>query len=294
MSEETLMSSLTQAPDPRPRKPQRKPPPGACDTHVHLFGPSTRYRFAADSPYTSRDALPQTLFALQDTLGLSTAVIVSPGGYGRDTTMLADALAQYPGRLRGVALMPDDASSAEFARLSAIGVRGLRMISATRGGHMPHFNRDTAARAHDHGWHVQFYPHGTDIVEYADKLLALPNDIVLDHFASIPAAGGADQPAVKTVLRMLDTGRVWLKLSGPMRCTLENFPYPSVTPLAHAFVRHAPQRLVWGSDWPHVNLNDREMPNDGDLLDVLAEWVPDDAVRNRILADNANALYGFP
>jgi predicted TIM-barrel fold metal-dependent hydrolase len=152
---------------------------------------------------------------------------------------------------------------------------------------------ETASRAHEHGWHVQFYPHGTDIVEYADKLLALPNPIVLDHFASIPAAGGIDQPAMKAVFRMLDTGRVWLKLSGPMRCTSEKVPYPSVRPMAHAFVRHAPERRVWGSDWPHVNLDGREMPNDGDLLDLLLEWVPDEAIRNHILVDNASALYGF-
>ena len=92
---------------------------------------------------------------------------------------------------------------------------------------------------------------------------------------------------------MLDTGRVWVKLSGPMRCTKENYPYPEVTPLAHALVRHAPERLVWGTDWPHVNLDGREMPNDGDLLDLLAEWVPDGATRDRILVDNACALYGF-
>jgi len=268
-------------------------PPGACDTHIHLFGPSGKYPFASDSPYTSRDALPETLFELQDALGLSTAVVVSPGGYGRDYTMLADVLARYPERLRGVALMPDDAPASEFARLGKLGVRGLRMISAKRGGHLPHFNRETAARAHEHGWHVQFYPHGTDILDYADKLLSLPNDIVLDHFASIPAAGGPDQPAMKTVLRMLDTGRVWLKLSGPMRCTPGNFPYAPVTPLAKAFVKHAPERLVWGSDWPHVNMDGREMPNDGDLLDLLAEWAPDAAVRDRVLAQNAKALYGF-
>jgi predicted TIM-barrel fold metal-dependent hydrolase len=95
------------------------------------------------------------------------------------------------------------------------------------------------------------------------------------------------------VFKMLDTGRVWLKLSGPMRCTGENVPYPSVTPMARAFVRHAPERMVWGSDWPHVNLDGREMPNDGDLLDLLLDWVPDEATRNRILVDNANALYGF-
>jgi 2-pyrone-4,6-dicarboxylate lactonase len=287
------MSRLTQGPDPHPKKPKLKVPPGACDAHIHLFGPSDKYPFADISPYTSRDALPEDLFALQDVLGLSTAVIVSPGGYSRDTTMLADVLTKYPKRFRGIALMPDDASPAEFDRLGGLGVRGLRMMSTRRGPHVPHLDPANAARAHEHGWHVQFYPEGTDIVEYADKLLALPNDIVLDHFASIPAAGGVDQPAVKAVLRMLDTGRVWLKLSGPMRCTPGDFPYSPVTALAQIFVKHAPQRLVWGSDWPHVNLNNRAMPNDGDLLDMLADWVPDETLRNRILVQNANTLYGF-
>jgi predicted TIM-barrel fold metal-dependent hydrolase len=287
------MSRLTQGPDPYPNNPKLKAPPDACDTHIHLFGPSDKYPFAAISPYTSRDALPEDLFALQGTLGLSTAVIVSPAAYSRDTTMLTDVLTKYPDRFRGIALMPDDAPPAEFARLGGLGVRGLRMMSAKRGAHVPHLNPATAARAHEHGWHVQFYPDETDIVEYADKLLALPNDIVLDHFASIPAADGVDQPAVKAVLRMLDTGRVWLKLSGPMRCTPGDFPYSPVMALAQAFVKHAPQRMVWGSDWPHVNLNDRKMPNDGDLLDLLAEWVPDETLRHRILVQNANALYGF-
>jgi predicted TIM-barrel fold metal-dependent hydrolase len=287
------MSRLTQGPDPYPKKPKLKAPPDACDTHIHLFGPSDTYPFADISPYTSRDALPEDLFALQGTLGLSTAVIVSPAAYSRDTTMLTDVLTKYPKRFRGIALMPDDAPPAEFTRLGGLGVRGLRMMSAKRGAHVPHLNPATAARAHEHGWHVQFYPDGTDIVEYADRLLALPSDIVLDHFASIPAAGGVDQPAVKAVLRMLDTGRVWLKLSGPMRCTPGDFPYAPVTALAQAFVKHAPERMVWGSDWPHVNLNDRKMPNDGDLLDLLAEWVPDETLRNRILVQNAKALYGF-
>jgi predicted TIM-barrel fold metal-dependent hydrolase len=169
----------------------------------------------------------------------------------------------------------------------------MRMMSHKRGQHVPNYSPNIAARVHEHGWHIQFYPHGADIVEYADKLMALPNSIVLDHFASIPAKGGVDQPAVKAVLKMLDSGRVWLKLSGPMRCTDEPPPYPSLTPLAHVFVKHAPDRMVWGSDWPHVNLDGMVMPNDGDLLDLLAEWVPEAAVRNRILTQNPKALYGF-
>jgi len=288
------MAILTAAPDPHPKTPKLKAPPGACDSHIHLFGPAGKYPFAADSPYTSRDALPETFIALQGRLGLSTAVIVSPGGYGRDYRLLADTLARFPDRFRGIALMPDDTPAAEFARLTKLGVRGPRMMSAKRGAHVPNFNRAVAARAFEHGWHVQFYPHDADIVEYADKLLSLPNTIVLDHFASIPAAGGVDQPAMRTLLKMLDSGRVWVKVSGPMRCTTQNFPYPDVTPLARALVRHAPERLVWGTDWPHVNLDGREMPNDGDLTDLLAEWVPDAATRNRILVDNPRELYGFP
>ena len=287
------MPKLTAGPDPNPRKPKLKAPPGACDTHIHMFGPAEKYPFAPDSPYTAHDALPETFIALQNTLGLSTAVIVSPGGYGRDYSLLADVLAKYPDRFRGIALLRDDTPASEIARLTKLGVRGMRMMSARRGQHVPNYSKEIAVRVHEHGWHIQFYPHGTDIVEYADKLLALPNTIVLDHFASIPAAGGVDQPAVKAVLKMLDSGRVWLKLSGPMRCTAEPPPYPSVTPLAHVFVKHAPERMVWGSDWPHVNLDGMVMPNDGDLLDLLLEWVPDEAVRNRILTQNANALYGF-
>ena len=287
------MPILTQGPDPNPKTPRLRTPPGACDAHIHLFGPAAKYPFAPDSPYIAHDALPEHFFALQDKLGLSTGVIVSPGGYGRSYAMLADVLAKHPRRFRGIALVRDDIPTSELARLTKLGVKGMRMMSHARGQHVPNYSRETAARVHEHGWHIQFYPHGTDIVEYADKLLALPNDIVLDHFASIPADGGTEQPAVKAVLRMLDTGRVWLKLSGPMRCTPANLPYPSVTPLAQLFVKHAPERMVWGSDWPHVNLDGRAMPNDGDLLDLVLEWVPDGAVRNRILTQNANKLYGF-
>jgi 2-pyrone-4,6-dicarboxylate lactonase len=287
------MAKLTQGPDPHPNKPKLKAPPGACDAHIHLFGPAAKYPFAPDSPYTAHDALPETFFALQDKLGLSTAVIVSPGGYGRNYSLLADVLTKYPKRFRGIALLRDDTPSSEIGRLTRLGVRGMRMMSHKRGQHVPNYSKEIAARVHEHGWHIQFYPHGTDIIDYADKLIALPNPVVLDHFASIPAAGGVDQPAVKAVLKMLDSGKVWLKLSGPMRCTAEPPPYPSVTPLAHLFVKHAPERMVWGSDWPHVNLDGMMMPNDGDLLDLLAEWVPDSKVRNGILTQNPSALYGF-
>lgn len=287
------MRELANPPDPNPKKPKLVLPAGACDCHIHLFGPAAKFPVDPDSKYESRDQLAETNIALQDRLGLSHAVVVSGGAYGRNYAVLEDALTRFPGRFRGVALMPDDTPAEEFARLTALGVRGLRFISAARGMKLPAINESVAARAAEHGWHVQFYPFGADIVDHADRLLALPNVIVLDHFASIPAAGGVDQPAMKAVLRMLDTGRTWVKLSGPMRCTRNEYPYADVTPLARALVAHAPERLVWGSDWPHVNMNDRQMPNDGDLVDLIAEWIPDAATRQRVLVDNPRALYGF-
>ena len=284
---------LTQPPDPHPRKPRTPCPPGAIDCHIHLFGPASRWRFHPDSKYSSQDALPEMHIALQDTLGLAGAVIVSGGGYGTSFAHLAEMLERHPGRFRGVALLPEDVTPAQLRRLDELGVRGARFVSPGHRGALPRLNPRIAAMVADLGWHVQFYPAGDDLLQFADALLALPNDIVLDHFAAIPAAQGTAQPAFQALLRLLETGRVWVKLSGPMRCTTKDFPYASVTPIAQALVAARPDRLVWGTDWPHVNMNGRAMPNDGDLFDLLAEWAPDAEVRKRILVDNARALYGF-
>jgi 2-pyrone-4,6-dicarboxylate lactonase len=289
------MPPLTQPPDPHPKRPKLRLPPGACDTHIHLFGPAATYPFDAGSRYVAQDALPEDYIRLQDAVGLSRAIVVSGGGYGRTYRHLEDTLTRFPDRFRGVALLPDDMPETEFARLTRLGVRGLRFVSpGHRMPHLPSLSPEMARRAAAHGWHVHYYPAPGEIAETADQLLALPNQIVLDHFGAVAAAGGIEQPAFRAMLRLLDSGRVWVKLSGPMRCTREDFPYGAVTPLAQALVRHAPERLLWGSDWPHVNMNDHLMPNDGDLVDLLSEWVPDPAVRDRILAENPQRLYGFP
>ncbi len=283
---------LTQPPDPHPRKPRTPCPPGAIDCHVHLFGPATDYPFHPDSKYVSEDALPETNIALQDTLGLAGAIVVSGGGYGRSYAHLAQVLAKYPDRFKGVALLPDDVTVAELERLDGLGVVGARFVSPAHRGDLPRLSPRMTAMVADLGWHVQFYPSGADLIENADALEALNNVVVLDHFAALPASGGVDQPAMRRLLQLLDTGRFWVKLSGPMRCTSEDFPYEEVTPLAQALVAAAPERLIWGSDWPHVNMNGRAMPNDGDLFDLLAHWVPDAATRRRILVDNPRELYG--
>jgi 2-pyrone-4,6-dicarboxylate lactonase len=287
------MPILTQGPDPNPKKPKFQCPPGTADCHIHLIGPVDRYPFDPASTYTSHEALPEASIAVQQTLGIARAVIVSAGAYGRNPRHLADTLARFPGRFRGIALVPEDIADAEIERLTRLGVRGVRFMSVSRGGVLPTISETVAARVAQHGWHVQFYAHGEDISQFADRLLALPNTIVIDHFGSIPAERGLDQPGLGALFKMLDTGRVWIKLSGPMRCMPGDFPYAAVTPIARALVRHAPERLVWGSDWPHVNMDGRGMPNDGDLVDLIPEWIPDAAARQKILVDNPCALYGF-
>ena len=287
------MAQMTKPPDPNTKTPKLTCPPGAIDAHFHLFGPKERYSFAADAAYESADALPETLMHMHRVLGISGGVLVNAGAYGRNPQHLLDTLTRFPDYFRGIVVPPDHLSDDEIGRMDALGVRGVRFFSHPRGRNLAPILPELAAAVHERGWHVQFYGHPGGIAERADAQLALPNRIVLDHFGTVIAERGLNQPAFQTILRMLDTGRVWVKMSGPMRCSKLDPPYPDMIPFAHALVRHAPERLVWGSDWPHPNMNDQVMPNDGDLLDLMLDWVPDTATRNRILADNPRALYGF-
>jgi predicted TIM-barrel fold metal-dependent hydrolase len=285
------MPVLADPPDPHPKTPRLRCPPGAVDCHVHLFGPKAEFPFMEGARYVSEDRLPATQIAMQDVLGISRAVIVSGGAYGPNTRHLEHVLERHGDRFLGVALSPNDATVGHLRRLDRLGVRAVRFVSK---GHGPKFlpiSTDTVARIADLGWHVQYYPYRTELAEMWKSLLDLPTDIVIDHFGHVPAAGGTGQPAFQALLRLLDSGRVWVKLSGPMRLTDEEPLYPSVTPLARALVAHRPDRLLWASDWPHVNMNGRTMPNDGDLLDLLVEWAPDEAARAAILAENPARLF---
>jgi 2-pyrone-4,6-dicarboxylate lactonase len=282
-------------PDPHPRRPKHRPPPGAWDCHVHLFGPSSRFRFEQRNPCISNDALPEDYLSLQQVLGLSHAVIVGAGAYGRNVQHLQWVLECFPGRFRGVILPPPDLRQAQCVRLHELGVRGIRMFSGPPGhqwSHLPRIDPSLAAIAADAGWHVQYRSLAQGhLLQVAHDLLALPTPVVLDHFGAIDARLGPGQPAFEIILRMMETGRVWVKLSAPMRGTREQFPYPSMRPFAEALVRHAPERVLWGSDWPHVELDGQAIPNDGDLVDLLAEWVPDERIRRRILCENPLELY---
>lgn len=288
------MVHVATPPDPRPKTPRLKLPPGAVDSHLHLFGPAERYPFHPDTLYQTGDALPEMLIAMHKAIGVSHGVIVNGGAYGRNSDHLMDTLARFPDWFRGVAVPPYDLPVAEIKRMHAAGVRGIRFVSDKGGKHVTRIDPDLAQRVHDQGWHVQFIGPKGILVDYADRLLALPNDIVIDHFGSVLAEQGVNQPAFQALLRMLDTGRVWVKMSGAYYCSRQPFPHRDIQPFADVLVRAASERLVWGTDWPHLHMHDEPMPNDGDLVDMLLDWVPDEATRNRILVDNPARLYDFP
>lgn len=285
-----------QPPDPNTRRPKIAVPAMAWDTHIHLFGPRTQFPFEASSPYVSEDALPADYLRMAGVLGIKRAVIVSAGGYGKNYGHIRHMLERYPDQFRGIVLPRDDITALDVAELHALGVRGVRMFGGPAGhewSHLPQVDARIAALAHEAGWHVQYHSLvWGEIVDSAPRLLDLPGRIVLDHFGMFDARLGLEQPAFRTILDLLDTGRVWVKLSAPMRCSrYELLPYRLITPIARALVAHAPERLLWGSDWPHVQQNERPMPNDGDLLDLLGAWAPDEKTRARILAENPLELY---
>ncbi|KLU27173.1 amidohydrolase family protein [Caballeronia mineralivorans] len=284
------MHRLTPPPDLNTSTPSLKLPAGSVDSHLHMFGPVDRYPFAENAPYVSGNATAEMYFRMQDTLGLARAVLVSGGGYGETYEHLADTLAAYPDRLRGVVRLPASVTDGELAKLNALGVRGARFFSRNINELAPALiDRLTSL-----GWNIQFYPQPDGLIEHADRLIATHATVVLDHFAHNPASAGVNSAANRKLFELLDTGRFWVKISGPMRITMEEPPYPSVVPIARALVKHAPERLVWGSDWPHTNMWDRTMPNDAVLVDTLAQWIDDDATLKRIMVENPSVLYGFP
>lgn len=282
-----------QAPDRQPRPPGFEPPAGATDAHCHVFGPADRFPYTADRSYTPPDSPLTEYISLLDTLGLDRGVIVQPSVYGTDNRATLDALRHYPDRLRGVAVVDASISDEELHEMHRLGVRGLRINVLFRGGVGFELAHRLAERVAPLGWHLQFLIDISQSEGYAAEVARLPVDSVIDHMGHMPVEKGADHPAFRDLLALLREGRTWVKLSGAYRISGHDHPpYEDVRPLAHALVEARPDRLVWGSDWPHPAVT-RPMPNDGALLDLLRDWAPDPQLRRRILVENPALLYGF-
>jgi 2-pyrone-4,6-dicarboxylate lactonase len=282
--------------DPHPRKPRVAVPAGAWDCHAHVFGPGGRYPFIPHGLYAPADALPHEFRHMLDVLGLERGVLVQPSIYGTDNRAMLDALALDPERLRGIAVLPFDAGADEVERLHAQGVRGVRCnivdLKFDKGVLPLDGLRALAERIARFGWHVEFLMHVNDFPDLDRQLADFPVDVVFGHLGYVPVAEGLETKGFAALLRLMRQGKAWVKLTAPYRLTLSAMAYPDVAPFARALVDAAPERLLWGSDWPHVYIRSA-MPNDGELFDVFATWVPDAAMRKRILVDNPARVYDF-
>jgi predicted TIM-barrel fold metal-dependent hydrolase len=266
-----------------------RPPPLACDCHVHVFGPFDRFPLDPARKYTPEAATLEDYLKVAHALGTGRVVLVQPSVYGTDNACQLAAVRELGERARGVAVIDDAITDDQLAELNGAGFEGAR-LNLARAADLDSLER-LAARVKEYDWHVQLHAKGADLPAIAERLHKLPTDVVIDHFGRIDPREGFGQPAFKALLQLLDSGRCWVKLSAPYRVDLEGPPYHRLTTFARELVKHNPERLVWGSDWPHPDV--AVVPEDQVLLDVLEDWVPDDAARHRILVENPAKLYRF-
>ena len=278
----------------KPSKPKLKLPPGACDAHVHVFGPGARFPYEPGRATTPGDAPKETLFALHDFLGFERCVIVHTAAHGFDNSATADALAAKGDAYRGIALVPTTISDAELKALDAAGFRGARFH------YMRHLKQaalidDAIAfgkRLAPLGWHLQIHMEAELIAELSPALRRSPVPVVIDHMARVDASLGLDPPHFNALLRLLGDRNVWVKVSGADRITRQGPPNADAVPFTRKLLDVAGDRTVWGLDWPHPN-HQGPIPDDGQLVDLIGEIAPGETARQMLLVENPQRLYRF-
>jgi len=274
--------------------PKLKAPVNACDCHLHIYDE----RFPPPGPVARlvKGAAVEQYRLLQKRIGTTRAVIVTPSAYATANAVTIDGIAHLgPAEARGVAVVRTEVTDAELKKMADGGIRGIRFTlfdpkTAVTGFEMI---EPLAKRANDLDWHVQLHFRGDQIVEKEDLLKRIAAPIVFDHMGRIPQPAGAKHPSFEIICRLIDKGRTWVKLSGVYQDTKVGPPtYADTAELARAYLKFAPERMVWGSDWPHPTEREHK-PNDAILFDLLSEWAPDEGLRKKVLVDNPTELYGF-
>lgn len=282
-------------PDPDTRIPSFTMPPGACDCHVHIYGPASRFPFAPAHRDRAFDAPRDALEIMHATLGVDRCVIVHGGTHGTDLSVTLEALANGGGRYRAVALVDDDVTDARLEELHHAGVRGIRygFVFKERAPSEATVRR-MADRIAAFGWHMALFLGGDDIVSHAELLRDLPVPLLFDHMAGIdPAAGGTDQAAFRELVRHLEDGAGWVKLSALENHSHQPYPFDDTTALARRLIDAAPDQVLWGTNWPHPDPLPGGPVNDGELVDLIPRYAFDATTQRKLLVDNPAALYGF-
>ena len=280
-------------PDPHPVRPALLLPPDACDAHCHVFGPAAKFPYAADRSYTPPDAPVENLRKLHARLGVSRAVIVHASCHGTEMEVTLDAIAGSRGAYRGVACVEDSVTDRELERLRDGGIRGIRFNFVKHLGGVPDlavFYR-LLARIKPLGWHIVLHFDADDILAQRELLERIDVPFIIDHMGRVKAAEGLEQRPFRSLLDLFRTNPLaWIKVCGAERVSSGTRPFRDAVPFAQALIAADSSRILWGTDWPHPNIT-KDMPNDGELVDLFGEICPDAAVRERILVDNPTRMY---
>ena len=277
--------------NPSPSKPRLQLPRGACDTHFHVFGPAKKFPFGPDRAYTPADAPKEKLFALHKHLGIERGVVVQSAAHGFDNSASADLLAAKPRNYVGVALLPT--ATGDLKKFHQQGFRGIRFH------YMEHLGAGAsideviafAKRLAEIGWHLQIHCQGARIAELAPALKRSPVPVVIDHIGRIDASQGLSQKPFNELMQLMKHRNIWVKVSGCERISRQSSPWKDALPFARKLVEEFPEQTLWGTDWPHPNL--KEIPDDGVMVDNLAEMAPSEKQRKTLLVDNPARFYGF-
>ena len=281
--------------DPSPSKPHFVPPPGAVDAHCHVFGPGDEFPFAPERKYTPCDAGKERLFALRDLLGFSRNVVVQATCHGTDNRAMVDALLHAGGKARGVATIDSGVTREEIAVMHEAGVRGVRFNYVRRlvDPKPDAFYRGIIDKIAEFGWHIVVYFEAADLAEKWDFFTSLRTVIVVDHMGRPDVSKSPDWPELARFLDFMACDNVWSKVTCPERLSKSGPPtYDDFVPFARAVVERFPDRVLWGTDWPHPNLNMvGHMPDDGKLVDMIPRIAPTPELQRRLLIDNPMRLY---
>lgn len=284
-------------PDPNPKRPKLKAPPGSWDTHFHVWGPPHLFPYAETRNHTPPAAPIEHYLAVARVLGLQRGVMVQPNAHGTDTRITLDAIRKSDGKVRGMIRADPNLTPAEMKRLHEAGVRGLRIALRKVDGHS--FNSALFNKMVDLlaplNWPLDLQIDGDAIEPMSDVIRSVPVPVIIDTFGHIDIRSGLDKSAFRAMIALLETGKVWVKTTGANRYLALGVPYETIVTMARTYISVAPDRIIWGTDWPHSSVYEPgQMPNDGDLLDMLLDYAPDEAQRKKILVDNPSALFDIP
>ncbi len=282
-------------PDSNTQRPKILPPPKSADCHFHVIGPQARFPFARGRTYDPPEAPLEAAWRLHQALGLERGVAVQVSVHGKDNSAMLDALARSQGRYRGVAMVDDETTEAELEAMHQAGVRGARFNFVKFLGGPPHLSvfRRVVDRVKELGWHVDIHASGEDLTTHETLFRSISAPLLMEYWGHVDVAQGPEHKPFQLLIHMIKEYGWWSKIGNGDRLSVTGRPYADTIPFARAVIEAAPDRAIWGTDWPHPKYAEGPMPNDGDLMDLLYDYTPDETVRHKVLVDNPAALYGF-